>query len=1143
MQSFDVLSHKTDIHRSLLLEASAGTGKTFSIENIVSRLLCFDAHNSPLQLEQILVVTFTKEAAADLSQRIHAKLLSLHDLCQKSLCHASHPPFPDYFLPFCEQGEQAILEVKQRIERAIALFSNAQIFTIHAFCAHALQQEGRLFSLETPLSNREKRRLLRDFFRTELRPPFISQTQIDLLLQTKKGLEKFEEELLRLLDKNIPLQPGLSYANALAEWKEIKKTSPPVALLREEYQLRIPSYKKPPGTRTKQEIEQEMEHFFSYLSEPANEPSFTQFLRTGIPWLDVFAPTLCKKGKTPPLPQFPEWEKQLQHVWLPFWQRIASPPSMMAHIASAAQKHLLLYREKEERIEFDDLLIKMQEALDIPSFVNSLRDTYRAVIIDEFQDTDPRQWEIFDRLFTEKPTLLYLVGDPKQSIYAFRRADIYTYLIAAQRFPKENIYSLSTNYRSSAELVHALNALFSEDVAPGWIPLPKIGATLPYPPVLPSPEAAQQAFDDGKKGIHCWVIETQPNRMGRFPLIAIEEAYLLPAIAQEILSLHQKENLPFHSFCLIVRDRYQALRAIDFLEKYEIPCLSQRREKLFEHAVVDAVKEILEAVASPRDERKRQRAWLGPFFCVSIHDLIDLYAAVEAEKKVELLFSLQKTFLQKGVVALFHHLLHTEWKGKKIATHLWRHDEELATDLSLLIDHLSSFATKHQASLEEILNYLNDFARGIVEEAHTLSSLPDPSKEGVIIQTMHGSKGLEYEVVFALGVISPSPQKEEIFPVKEDEKTQLIPCTDPTSSIFQTHCHEVDAEKMRQWYVTLTRAKKRLYLPLVWTSYSTPPKAGTPSPTELFLSRFLLPPVTALETLYQRMTEWNPTATLAWLENTGRHQGISHEEIGNMPIVVSKKQKDPTPLPPLHQPPSPSLCFSPIEKRSFSRFAREHEQKTETIPIDPPKNFSIEKKTIHTLPTGADTGLYLHALLEHIPFHSYRYTESKSALLPFIQSQPLPPSFSGWEEVIAEHLHTLLQKEITLDDKTCSLAAISPNAIFRELEFLFCSSTEVYWNGVIDMAFEWQGKTYLLDWKTNWLGPTPSHYEKQALTQAMEQNQYTLQASLYAEAWKRYSSSTIPFGGVLYLFLRGIEPKGERGVFFIPHDAITPLPT
>ena len=168
MQAFDVLDRAVDIHQHYLLEASAGTGKTFSIQNLLVRLLIEGA--DPLKLEQILVVTFTRAATRDLKQRIRTNLRE----ALQHLSLGSTAAAPDYLCACLESGDVAVKTAKKRLQQALLNFDSAPIFTIHGFCArmlrqHALEGDMGLKSEmeEKPLSSLEVKQMLRDIFRTK----------------------------------------------------------------------------------------------------------------------------------------------------------------------------------------------------------------------------------------------------------------------------------------------------------------------------------------------------------------------------------------------------------------------------------------------------------------------------------------------------------------------------------------------------------------------------------------------------------------------------------------------------------------------------------------------------------------------------------------------------------------------------------------------------------------------------------------------------------------------------------------------------------------------------------------------------------------------------------------------------------------
>src|ERR1700733_933837 len=182
LKTFNVLDRHLDIHRNYLLEASAGTGKTFSIENIVVRLLL---EGKMLSLEKILVVTFTRAAVRDLKNRIRANI-------EKALNFLISKPHvgPDYLLKICEEGEASTTFARRRLEQALLIFDQAQIFTIHSFCARALSENVfesnmRVDSVlsDEPLSRTMLLGIIKDFFRTEIRPEIYSPAQLKLVLK------------------------------------------------------------------------------------------------------------------------------------------------------------------------------------------------------------------------------------------------------------------------------------------------------------------------------------------------------------------------------------------------------------------------------------------------------------------------------------------------------------------------------------------------------------------------------------------------------------------------------------------------------------------------------------------------------------------------------------------------------------------------------------------------------------------------------------------------------------------------------------------------------------------------------------------------------------------------------------------------
>lgn len=207
---FDVLNRQLNIRKNYLLEASAGTGKTFSIENIVTRLLIEDDFitQQTTCLEQILVVTFTRAAARDLKLRIRSTL-------EKSLIilREQSQEGPDYLQAILEQGPQKITSAAQQLEQALAIFDQAHIYTIHGFCVRMLTQfvfessfpMSAMGQEEKNLNHHDMHQIIRDFFRTQILPDIYSPAQLQILIKSHYTLEKVQEKLLKQLDKDCDM--------------------------------------------------------------------------------------------------------------------------------------------------------------------------------------------------------------------------------------------------------------------------------------------------------------------------------------------------------------------------------------------------------------------------------------------------------------------------------------------------------------------------------------------------------------------------------------------------------------------------------------------------------------------------------------------------------------------------------------------------------------------------------------------------------------------------------------------------------------------------------------------------------------------------------------------------------------------------
>ena len=611
MKQFDVLDRNLSIHRHYLLEASAGTGKTFSIQNIVVRLLIEStAESIPPLINQILVVTFTRAATRDLKVRIRANI----DLALTHL-QGSFEAAPDYLKAIIEKGEEAVLQAKRRLQQALFTFDQASIFTIHSFCSRQLRQHALESDLGfqsndglNSLPASEVKQIIRDYFRTGLREGTYSTEQLAILLKKDPDQKK----LISTIRRGMTIAPQRSFELLYLRFVEVMNRLKieyliNAKLLLEDFKLQSDAYRNYQSGVSKSDCLEKITSFAALFDkETWDFNDFDLLIKEGIVWIKALNPELRKKKPpTDDLLHFPGLRKVLQQELEPIVEEASDDNCLLARLAHDCGRHLQRFLNEEERLDPDDLLKKMERALHLPSFADKVRKEYQAAIIDEFQDTDPLQWKIFQRLFLPDDKkwkgFLYLVGDPKQSIYSFRQADIYTYLAASQALGGDHCYTLDVNYRSQLPLVEALNVLFDSDQ---FISLPKHNSYLPYKPVKAAQKAHPFSFLEERGAVHFFLSEVQGKQVDG------EEQVYFPFIANEIQRLREHHPFQFSHFAILVRDRIQALRLSNYLEARQIPYVNQKGTRLAESDALPALIHLLQAVLRPHD-RSSLKTTLG----------------------------------------------------------------------------------------------------------------------------------------------------------------------------------------------------------------------------------------------------------------------------------------------------------------------------------------------------------------------------------------------------------------------------------------------------------------------------------------------------------------------------------------------------
>jgi len=1171
MISFDVLDRQRSIHGNAFLEASAGTGKTFAIENIVVRLLIEnDPEHVPLMLERILVVTFTRASTRDLKARVRANLETILGHLENSLSGVvAVGVLADYILEILEKGDEAVRFAKRRIEQALLAFDRAQIFTIHGFCwrmlkSFAVEAGVSLAAVSAEQDEYPKTRLLqvvRDFVRTELTDKAYSTGQLSIALKSKRGIEQLQNEILKLVSKGVEIAPLEDVSQLFKRFQVVMEDIKQEFGLEgdkiiSDFLVHAPAYNKLVSKKViKPKAMKSVQKFAALFDKEAlHRDDFDGLIDEGLYIVDALSPeNKQKKDINIALEKlhYPNLLTVLREKLMPIVRLARDGEAIIARMAGDCQKLMWHYQQQEEMIGHNDLLQQMLAAIKCHKFAGKVRNSYDAVIIDEFQDTDPVQWEIFRTLFEKENQLwkgfLYLVGDPKQSIYAFRQADIYTYLSAANTLGKETWATLNTNFRSRPQLVQALNTLFLS--ADNLFPLPRQHSSLKYRPVK-----AGRKEHAGVIGasVQFWLPQVQSDNQKNITLNNLETLYFFPAIVNEISRLKREAGICLRQCAVLVADRYQADRLMKYFKQSGMPTLSQRGESLKNSMAVHAMRDVLKGILNYQHSSSLKLALASKVIGlghteIPAFDLSDRHGAV-----VGLCDQLRHVLVHEGAALFFPMFLQSVWHADCTTVFeriLSQHDgigfyREWQDIADLLIEEQAA----ESLSADELLGFLDRLDELAVDDEERLKATVDNEQEGVSILTSHVSKGLEFDVVFALGLIKRPKAPHRLIPVEMGQRRYLALADSAEDERYKKHCEELDAEKMRQLYVALTRARLCVYLPVDAQPKQKSLDLGEASPMDLLIARLGKKSQCSdnfYEDLYSRISMEDGSSLKTFVKDCAAD--IAFRVLcpeTSVPVFSAPFQGQA-----LFPPQPVAVPGEPLFVQSFTSLSQGGAATQEVSGVDAaaPHNFICEVvRSPHHLPAGSDTGTLLHTILECVPFAQSKLWQISADVKAWVRPFLKGTLFVEWEDTIASMVFDAFKTPLPGVYGGFCLAEVDPKKVYRETEFFFASRPMAedqrllfddggvqpgFLKGVIDLFFEHQGKYYLLDWKSNWLGTTLGSYEEPGLSAAMLQHNYHLQAGIYAEAMRRYlrlfdkRPFEVIFGGAFYLFLRGLSPN------------------
>jgi exodeoxyribonuclease V beta subunit len=1027
MVPFDVLDPQLNVLGYRFLEASAGTGKTFAIEHLYVRWIL-----EGIPLREILVVTFTKAATRELIERIHNRLQMAHRAAISE--------------------EHLLL-----LESALASFDEAKIYTIHGFCQSMLKRFFLEAGCDTTFSTEQKLwEEWLDFLRGHLNEKEVGLKQIDRFFG-----HKFEIQLEALVKNWKP-----SIEDPLPDFSEIPR-------LIEEQLSKIPHLSSERVLEDLQKLQGIYTKFTRYEEQYAIVAHWCQDHRVQIKeietiigaesfFLEAIGTAERKKTEKPVSWHFPELIPMLQKALLPLLADVADKDKIQKKLVAKFSS----YRKTRsvQSTTPDELLFYMMKALEKPVFFEAVKRQFQAVVIDEFQDTDEMQWQIFDRLFMTPRTLkaFYLVGDPKQSIYAFRSADLYTYLEAKKAFYPEEQASLNINYRSKKPLVEALNTLFVEQKSEGWMPLPKLGQFIEVAAVGAKDQSMTSVMGVGS--VHVTIARAQ------------EEVFSY--IAEQI-AFWKREEISIKEIAILVKDRYEARKLIQFLFDRGIKSHYGAQGHLADTAAFDGLVDLLALIERPRDVGCLKRVLAGSFVAWPSEQLTE---KAFDEAFPWLMSSLQQlivVFEDKGIAACLKMFFEEPLFGLHSIAERLLHEDDMQTyeEFQQITEILVEECSLRKMNLLQMRLFLLKIKQEKRFDEETYEKRSSIEEDAVEVTTIFKSKGLEYEVVFPLALATGR--------TKADEDEEKI------------------AEKMRLLYVAMTRAKRCVYLP--WLIDAENQK---PSITELFFASCL------------GSTE--PQTIMEKLRDIGKSCSLSVEEIETKERNIVLDATEASILIPS---PSPfTRRFAPCQITSFTSLAKsgQEEEKRDVF-----RSHKKELDSPSSLPPGAETGMFIHEILEEVFRHALHYPYREEKIVALVDKKTAGTSFAPFKEELVRLIDGVLTVPITphlSSQSPFALNEIQPFSLLPEMEFVYESQGNLC-KGFIDLVFFHDGLFYLADWKTNWL----PEYSLQQLETSIHEKHYDLQAAIYTEALKRYLRlfderpfETL-FGGAYYLYLRGMQ--------------------
>lgn len=1142
---------KLPLQGQVLIEASAGTGKTFTIGLLYLRLLL----ELNLQVDQILVVTFTKAATEELRSRIRVRIREALDVLEgrsrqedaalTSLLHKIEGP------------EKAVV----RLQDGLTRMDEAAVFTIHSFCQRMLQEHafesGAPFEMEFLESEQHLcREIMEDFWRQRLyTAPPEEAARVKSFWNTPEELRKSLGGHLGRTD--VVCVPDVDRTQLARQLEDMHSLFVDIQAM---------------WQRQGNEIQQILRHymdngwlkktvfkdatFMVALDEMEKLGSGAQMpvkLKKQVKLfsLEIITAQLTKKKQGEP-PEHPFFD-----LFATFFHQL---PDMIqkwkiAFVQDGRKFHqteLIRRKAARDQLYFNDLLTCLDEALSGPTggqLASRIAARFPVIMVDEFQDTDPVQYRIFRAIHRSKGhTGMVLIGDPKQAIYGFRGADIFTYFKAKTDTPSAGQFTMNTNYRSSSGMVTMVNRLFRRD-SPFNLTEDVIG----FPRVGPCENADSEPFSiDGQRvaALNCLLLH---NPDDEDTLLKKGEADTLAPgqCARQIAELLAQgrsgkarigeRRLRAGDIAVLVRTHREGESIRLALSQSGISSVYLSRQSVFASDEAIQILYLLTALGRPSEASLVRSALVTDLFGYDA-EVLDTLQNDETlwEQVMAKVFNYAKTWKNEGFSSMFQAVI----AGQNVVSRLHGlpGGERKLTNFLHLAELLQE-QCRNLTGTDKLLSWLSENIHSDDEASESQQLRLESDENLVQIVTIHKAKGLEYPLVFLPFVWSTRVNKKnDILTFHRSGKYDALTIDLGSGDAESLRLAEQErlAEDLRMLYVALTRARNCCYF------------------------------------------SWG---CIRYLEKTALcyllHKGRRPASLAELVLELGACEEGPDSLAifdvGLQGPEGTSLVesaadtFTPVVRKftghidtswqitSYSRLVAHADRNPERPDYDQfvAAQQSVRQHDVFGFPRGAAAGTCLHSILEQVDFADL--SQADQTVYDQLERAGIDRDWAGvvrgWlKDIMATELEpgfslSCLQNRDRINEMSfyfplrgVSLARF--NAVLAEygIQQLPANQRELQglMVGFIDLIYCWQGRYYVADYKSNHLGNSVEAYGQDTMSEAMREHTYDVQYLIYTLALHRYLLTRIAgysyeqhIGGVFYLFLRGMQPGSgaKTGVF------------